>query len=155
LLKFGSKLRLMALLSRETLHGSCGVITGKALSEHNFSEPDQEADLPFVIPMGWQWPKRLGRYNGQMGDSSPFATIATYAYDNNGNLTSAGNRTFSWNYNNLLSQVTGTGTSTYWYDHAGQSVLQIGGGATTTHASSPRSHTCRNLAPTCKRLLPS
>jgi RHS repeat-associated protein len=59
----------------------------------------------------------------------------TYSYDNNGNLTSAGNRSFAWTYNNLLTQVSGTGTSTYWYDHAGQRVLQIGGGATTTYPS--------------------
>jgi RHS repeat-associated protein len=44
-------------------------------------------------------------------------------------------RAFAWNYNNWLTNITGTATSTYWYDHAAQRVLQIAGGATTSYPS--------------------
>src|SRR5450755_4119706 len=45
----------------------------------------------------------------------------TYGYDNNGNLTSAGTSTFSWDYNNRMTQaVTQGSTSTYSYDYAGR-----------------------------------
>ncbi|MFA4873019.1 MAG: RHS repeat-associated core domain-containing protein, partial [Patescibacteria group bacterium] len=45
----------------------------------------------------------------------------TYAYDNNGNLTSDSTWTHSWNYANQLTQSQKTGsTVTYQYDHTGQ-----------------------------------
>jgi len=45
----------------------------------------------------------------------------TYAYDNNGNLTSDSTWTHTWNYANQLTQSQKTGsTVTYQYDHTGQ-----------------------------------
>jgi RHS repeat-associated protein len=59
---------------------------------------------------------------------------STYGYDNNGNLTSAGTSTFSWDYNNRMTQaVTQGSTSTYSYDYAGNRVSQVVGSATTVY----------------------
>ncbi len=60
----------------------------------------------------------------------------TYAYDNNGNLTSVGAKLFSWNYRDRLTQVaTGTATTTYAYDNQNQRVRQtVLGTGTTTYA---------------------
>lgn len=63
------------------------------------------------------------------GRANPHAVTSlagtTYTYDNNGNVTSVGNKTFSWNYRDRLTQVaTGTATTTYAYDHTNQRVRQ-------------------------------
>lgn len=56
----------------------------------------------------------------------------TYVYDNNGNLTSFGNTTNTWNYRNQLTQsLKPTGSSTYMYDYLGQRVKLVENGATT------------------------
>jgi len=58
----------------------------------------------------------------------------TYGYDNNGNLTSAGTSTFSWDYNNRMTQaVTQNSTSTYAYDFASNRVSQVVGSTTTIY----------------------
>ena len=59
----------------------------------------------------------------------------TYAYDNNGNVTSAGAKLFSWNYRDRLLQVaTGTATTTFGYDYSGDRVTKkVGSQATTTY----------------------
>lgn len=51
---------------------------------------------------------------------------ATYAYDNNGNLTGNGTWSYTWDYNNQLLQSSKSGvTSTYSYDAKGQRVKQV------------------------------
>lgn len=56
----------------------------------------------------------------------------TYAYDNNGNLTSKGVWTYAWDYQNRMASAgNGTATSTYAYDHTGQRVSQTASGITT------------------------
>jgi uncharacterized protein RhaS with RHS repeats len=71
----------------------------------------------------------MTRTNSGMGDANPDArtqiansvSSTTYAYDNNGNLNSAGSSTFSWDYNNRMTQaVTQGSTSTYSYDYVGR-----------------------------------
>ena len=59
----------------------------------------------------------------------------TYGYDNNGNLTSVGSNTYTWNYRDRLTTVaTGTATVTYGYDHDNQRVWQrTSTSATTTY----------------------
>ena len=50
---------------------------------------------------------------------------ATYSYDNNGNLTSDGTYTYTWDYRNRLTAVgNGSGTTTYAYDHEGNRVTK-------------------------------
>jgi RHS repeat-associated protein len=59
---------------------------------------------------------------------------SSFAYDNNGNLTSAGTSTFSWDYNNRMTQaVTQGSTSTYAYDFASNRVSQVVGSTTTIY----------------------
>jgi len=59
---------------------------------------------------------------------------SSYAYDNNGNLTSAGSSTFSWDYNNRMTQAATQGsTTTYSYDFAGNRVSQTVGSTTTIY----------------------
>jgi YD repeat-containing protein len=60
---------------------------------------------------------------------------SSFAYDNNGNLTSAGSSTFSWDYNNRMTQAVtaGSATSTYSYDYAGNRVTQVVGSTTTVY----------------------
>jgi YD repeat-containing protein len=76
------------------------------------------------------------------GDANPDAvtqtangvSTTTYGYDNNGNLTSAGSSTFSWDYNNRMTQaVTQGSTTTYSYDFAGNRVSQVVGSTTTVY----------------------
>ncbi|MFA4873009.1 MAG: RHS repeat-associated core domain-containing protein [Patescibacteria group bacterium] len=60
----------------------------------------------------------------------------TYAYDNNGNLTSDSTWTHSWNYANQLTQSQKTGsTVTYQYDHTGQRTKLVSGSVTTRYAN--------------------
>jgi len=66
-----------------------------------------------------------------------------YTYDNNGNLLTAriGSSTpassYTWDYNNRLTQavVNGTATSTYQYDPWGQRTKQVAGATTTIYSS--------------------
>jgi YD repeat-containing protein len=80
--------------------------------------------------------------NSGMSDANPDAvtqiangvSTSSFAYDNNGNLTSAGTSTFSWDYNNRMTQaVTQGSTSTYSYDYAGNRVSQVVGSTTTVY----------------------
>ncbi len=99
------------------------------------------------------------------GDANPDAVtqiangIATssFAYDNNGNLTSAGTSTFSWDYRNRMTQaVTQGSTSTYGYDDQLNRVSQTVGGVTTIYPNkfySVASSTVSGaLAPPCIEL---
>ena len=78
---------------------------------------------------------------GGTGYANPHAVTdlasTTYAYDNNGNVTSAGSKLFSWNYRDRLTQVaTGTATTTYGYDYSNENVWKkTGTSATTTYPS--------------------
>ncbi|MES2668265.1 MAG: toxin TcdB middle/N-terminal domain-containing protein [Patescibacteria group bacterium] len=84
----------------------------------------------------------LGTY-AYMGDqginyANPHAVTAiastTYAYDNNGNLTSDGQRTHQWDYENSLVQtIIGTTTVDYGYDHTGSRVSYREGGVATVY----------------------
>jgi RHS repeat-associated protein len=60
---------------------------------------------------------------------------SSFAYDNNGNLTSAGSSTFNWDYDNRMTQAVtgGSATSTYSYDYAGNRVSQVVGSITTVY----------------------
>ncbi len=58
--------------------------------------------------------------------------LATLNYDANGNLTSDGTRTYTWDPINQLSQVTRGATSVaYSYDSQGRRVKKVTGGQTT------------------------
>jgi hypothetical protein len=52
---------------------------------------------------------------------------------NNGNLTGAGTSTFSWDYNNRMTQAVTGSTSTYAYDYNGNRVSQTVGSTTTIY----------------------
>jgi RHS repeat-associated protein len=54
-------------------------------------------------------------------------------YDNDGNLTTSGTSTFSWDYNNRMTQAVTGSTSTYAYDYAGNRVSQTVGSSTTIY----------------------
>jgi YD repeat-containing protein len=73
-------------------------------------------------------------------------TIATtYAYDNNGNLISAGTATTTYTYdvaNRLIAIFAGGATTTYGYDAFGARMIQTGT-STTTH----RAHVCTAIFP--------
>ena len=74
------------------------------------------------------------------GYANPHAatTIGGYtlAYDNNGNLTSYGSVSYTWDYRNrLMNTGAGTATSTYGYDHQNNRVSQTAGGITTIYVN--------------------
>lgn len=79
--------------------------------------------------------------SGTSSYANPHAAISidgvTHTYDNNGNLTSAGTLTNSWNYDNRLTQSAGTGiaTTTYAYDHSGMRVTKTSNSVTTRYPS--------------------
>jgi YD repeat-containing protein len=63
--------------------------------------------------------------------SNAKVVTTTLSYDNNGNLTSSGTSSFSWNYRNQLTQaVTQNSTTTYAYDDQGNRVSQTVGNTT-------------------------
>ena len=74
-------------------------------------------------------------YSGT-GKANPHAATTingvTNTYDDNGNLTNDGTRTYTWNYDNTLATL---GSSTYSYDHAKQRVTMYDGSATSTYAN--------------------
>ncbi|MFM2358000.1 MAG: hypothetical protein RJA61_737, partial [Candidatus Parcubacteria bacterium] len=78
---------------------------------------------------------------GETGYINPHATTdingTTLVYDNNGNLTSFGNKGYIWDYRNRMtaSGQTGSATTTYAYDHTVQRVWKVTGNATTTYPS--------------------
>jgi YD repeat-containing protein len=99
----------------------------------------------------------MTRTNSAMGDANPDAVIqiangtatSSYAYDNDGNLTSAGSSTFSWDYNNRMTQaVTQNSTTTYSYDFAGNRVSQTVGSTTTIYPSKYYSITSNTVGAT-------
>ncbi|MCU0660174.1 MAG: putative toxin [Candidatus Pacebacteria bacterium] len=62
----------------------------------------------------------------------------TRTYDNDGNLTSDGTFTHTWNYRDqLVSSTDGSVTANYWYDHEGNRVRYVTG---TTDISYPNKY---------------
>ena len=59
----------------------------------------------------------------------------SYAYDTNGNLTSAGSVSNTWNYDNRMTATHDSATTTYTYDQAGQRVSKTVGTLTTRYPS--------------------
>jgi len=56
--------------------------------------------------------------NGQRLQSD---SVKTYAYDSDGNVTGDGTYTYTWDYENRLTGITGTGlTASYTYDYLGR-----------------------------------
>ncbi len=74
------------------------------------------------------------------GYSNPHAVTSvdgtSYTYDNNGNLTSDGTWTHTWDYRNRLSSSTdGLTTSSYEYDHENMRTKLVEGSDTTIYPS--------------------
>ena len=74
------------------------------------------------------------------GYANPHAAtgIGSYSlsYDNNGNLTSYGSVSYTWDYRNrLMNTGAGTATSTYGYDYQNNRVAQYAGGITTIYVN--------------------
>lgn len=60
----------------------------------------------------------------------------TYAYDNNGNVITAGEWEYGCDYRNrLISAGQGTATSSYAYDHTDQRIRNVTSSATTTYVN--------------------
>lgn len=78
-------------------------------------------------------------YTGDQGSNyaNPHAVTdlasTTYSYDQNGNMTVAGNTSYTWDWRNRLKSVGGTATSTYGYDHTSDRVFKFAANATTTY----------------------
>lgn len=78
-------------------------------------------------------------YSGA-GNANPHAATsvgsASYAYDDDGNLSTRGSDSFAWDYRNrLLSAAVNGATSTYAYDPEGMRVRMASGSASTSYAS--------------------
>ena len=80
----------------------------------------------------------LGVYSyAGTGRANPHAptTIGStaYAYDNNGNVTSYGTTTVTWDYRNRITKIVGNGaTTSFAYDINNERIQLAGGGSTTT-----------------------
>jgi RHS repeat-associated protein len=60
--------------------------------------------------------------------------VKTYAYDANGNVTGDGTYTYSWDYENRLTGITGGGlTASYSYDYLGRRKSKTVNGITTNY----------------------
>ena len=92
-------------------------------------------------PLGNITSSDLGTYTyAGTGYTNPHAVTSvassTYTYDNNGNQTSGGGLTNTWDYQNRITQTVNNGTTTYYtYDHTGARVEKGNGIATTTYVS--------------------
>ncbi|MFL5803006.1 MAG: RHS repeat domain-containing protein, partial [Roseiflexaceae bacterium] len=59
---------------------------------------------------------------------------AAYTYDANGNLTSGGGRTYTWNIDNLPASISQTsGSESYTYDADGERIKKVAGSVTTVY----------------------
>jgi RHS repeat-associated protein len=59
---------------------------------------------------------------------------AAYTYDNNGNLTAGGGRTYTWTAENLPASIAHvSGTQSYAYDADGERIAKTVGGTTTIY----------------------
>jgi len=57
----------------------------------------------------------------------------SYTYDNNGNVTSYGTTTVTWDYRNRITKIVGSGaTTTFTYDINNERIQLAGAGSTTT-----------------------
>jgi len=83
----------------------------------------------------------IGNYSySGTGKANPHAATSvggtTYTYDDNGNLTGDGTRTYTWNYDNSLASAVKSGTTySHRYDHNRQRVTSDDGTTTTTYAN--------------------
>lgn len=61
-------------------------------------------------------------------------TTNAYTYDNNGNLTGDGTYSYTWDYENRLTGITGAGlTASYTYDYLGRRTSKTVNASTTTY----------------------
>lgn len=110
---------------------------GNTLTGQN--SPTFSSDVPYTAPEGGSSTTYLYAGTGYYNPHAPTSfyngsATTTYAYDNNGNATSAGSWTYTYNYKNqLISAGNGTATTTYGYDHLGNRVFKGTGSATTTY----------------------
>jgi YD repeat-containing protein len=77
-----------------------------------------------------------GSYDGRGRSASATTTLATVAYDSNGNtLFDASGRSFTWDFENRLIQVVnpGVGTTTFRYDPFGRRIQKSGPLGTTNY----------------------
>ncbi len=75
-------------------------------------------------------------YSRQSGAGGPYAVQSangtTYSYDQNGNITGGGARSYNWNSENQPTSVTSEGvTETYTYDGDNSRVKRVRGGSST------------------------
>jgi RHS repeat-associated protein len=69
--------------------------------------------------------------NGQRLQSD---SVKTYAYDSNGNVTGDGTYTYTWDYENRLTGITGGGlTASYSYDYLGRRKSKTIAGVMTSY----------------------
>lgn len=59
--------------------------------------------------------------------------VNSYTYDNNGNTATKTGSTFTWDYENRLSGISGGSTASYTYDYMGRRISKIVSGVTTTY----------------------
>ncbi|WP_334392929.1 SpvB/TcaC N-terminal domain-containing protein [Bradyrhizobium sp. AZCC 2262] len=74
-------------------------------------------------------------YAGNYANPHAPTTIGStaYTYDNNGNVTSYGTTTVTWDWRNRITKIVGSGaTTTYAYDINNERIQLAGGGSTTT-----------------------
>jgi RHS repeat-associated protein len=77
--------------------------------------------LPPVLPLAtYDDANQIATWNG-----------TTFNYDSNGNLTTDGSRTFTWNVRNELSSVSGPINATFAYDAVGRRRSKTTGGSST------------------------
>jgi len=97
-------------------YDTIGNITNKVAASYNYTATVGTRTLPHAVSQ---------TVNG--------GTTQTYSYDANGNMLTGGGRSYTWNYDNKPSSITGTDgvTETYAYDADGARVKRTRAGVTT------------------------
>jgi RHS repeat-associated protein len=99
-------------------YNNAGQVISRTVSNDSYSY--------FSLPNSKAYsPDGLNRYSSVAG--------VTFAYDARGNLTSDGSRSFSYDYENHLLTVSGSGAVTLDYDPFGRLQKSTSGGATTRY----------------------
>jgi len=112
-----------------TLRGSAGLIEDNATST---MAAGTAVSTTFFGSSGADWVD-IGALIKPAPGNAGSGTVATFAYDNDGNVLSTGNATDTWDYRNELTQVLiGGATSTYGYDYTGERV-QVAYATSTTY----------------------
>lgn len=99
---------------------------------YGFDPADNKTQVTQLIHSATALPPAVTAAYNALNQQTQFAS-ATLGYDNNGNLTSAGPTTYTWDARDRLVGISGGTTATFSYDALDRRISKTINGATTTY----------------------